>query len=494
MLPYCWQLTFLRCHEYCRPRARINVTKLCPCVSSTRRWIGHPQCLTEPCFDRYIPELVAPYTAMTVTLLDLLSTTLILHQTAPYLRVPDLLHLGAASKAFRILIHDTPQVFRYLDLSTVKDAGRPADSCSRHEECTDEEFFAARLNGIFWNRTVRRFLHDVQTLVLDGLSVPADLVRSLLQEEPFNIRILSIRQVKHLNQRKLIQLLRYLVRSSRSLDTPKIRGIYVFGSKGPVQEPRIDSHEHQDLYHPIPALAPSYRAPGVMSSLGAQIGAEWNQKSQQALISVLTRDGGAWAQSPGRMLSNAPDPEWAGTLQDCLGTISFDAILCRGPRHDQITSSDDEPALPPAIAAIALGPHGCQRCHTAPEGPAIFGKSPSSQFPLLAPPPLHSSSLKAAQQPSWLMASPLPRLFARCEECIRNRWCERCNKWWCEDCYTIIKSEARMHMPQNGQYTTLDGGNWGSSQDSIKVHLGLCIEDCLVGEMMVGAGSNGMWG
>jgi len=30
--------------------------------------------------------------------------------------------------------------------------------------------------------------------------------------------------------------------------------------------------------------------------------------------------------------------------------------------------------------------------------------------------------------------------------------------------------------------------------ESIKVHMGLCIENCLVGEMMSGAGSLGMGG
>jgi len=30
--------------------------------------------------------------------------------------------------------------------------------------------------------------------------------------------------------------------------------------------------------------------------------------------------------------------------------------------------------------------------------------------------------------------------------------------------------------------------------ESIKVHMGLCIENCLVGEMMSGAGSFGMLG
>lgn len=32
------------------------------------------------------------------------------------------------------------------------------------------------------------------------------------------------------------------------------------------------------------------------------------------------------------------------------------------------------------------------------------------------------------------------------------------------------------------------------SNETIKVHMGLCVEECFVEMMMAGAGSNGMWG
>ena len=57
-----------------------------------------------------------------VTLLQLLSNTLVLYQTVPYLPISSLLTLGATSKSFRTLIHDTPNVFRHLDLTQVKSA------------------------------------------------------------------------------------------------------------------------------------------------------------------------------------------------------------------------------------------------------------------------------------------------------------------------------------------------------------------------------------
>lgn len=55
-----------------------------------------------------------------LSLLQLLSHTLILHQTAPYIPVSSLFALGATSKDFRRLIHNTPNVWRHIDLTHVK--------------------------------------------------------------------------------------------------------------------------------------------------------------------------------------------------------------------------------------------------------------------------------------------------------------------------------------------------------------------------------------
>lgn len=57
-----------------------------------------------------------------ITLLQLLSNSLVLYQTTPYLPVASLLALGATSKSFKELIHHTPNVFRHLDLTKVKSA------------------------------------------------------------------------------------------------------------------------------------------------------------------------------------------------------------------------------------------------------------------------------------------------------------------------------------------------------------------------------------
>lgn len=62
---------------------------------------------------------ILPHEVQAVTLLQLLSNTLILHQTVPYLPICSTLALGATSQSFQQLIHHTSSVFRHLDLRNV---------------------------------------------------------------------------------------------------------------------------------------------------------------------------------------------------------------------------------------------------------------------------------------------------------------------------------------------------------------------------------------
>ena len=64
--------------------------------------------------------LVAQEGSGKLSLLEILSNPYILYNTVPYLPISGLLALGGSSKAFRDLVHHTPRVFRYLDLSGVK--------------------------------------------------------------------------------------------------------------------------------------------------------------------------------------------------------------------------------------------------------------------------------------------------------------------------------------------------------------------------------------
>lgn len=125
----------------------------------------------------------------------------------------------------------------------------------------------------------------------------------------------------------------------------------------------------------------------------------------------------------------------------------------------------------------------------------MFGATPSYTLPLLCPVPLHSTTMQALQSP----ATPSLHFYARCEDCLRGRWCERCNRWWCEACYNdpVSAVHLRTDMQQLELRDNLrnqvgeDAGKLGSA---VKVYSKLCVEHCLVSEMMSGAGSNGMWG
>jgi hypothetical protein len=59
---------------------------------------------------------------MPVTLLDLLSNTVILRQTAPYIPLQTLLSLSSANRSIRRIITSQPEPWRHLDLTGVKSA------------------------------------------------------------------------------------------------------------------------------------------------------------------------------------------------------------------------------------------------------------------------------------------------------------------------------------------------------------------------------------
>lgn len=452
--------------------------------------------------------MTSPGVALPVTLLELLSNTLILHQTCPYVPISGLLSLAATSKPFRSLVYDSPHLFRYLDLSPAKAAASipPLDTGGQiwrsqrmDEGLTEEEFCAGPLRGIFSFFRRRGVLSDVQTLILDGLSVPADLVHELICDENYNIRILSIREVKNLHERKLLQALKYAIRPSRPENTPKLKGLYYFGPSDRTSSGSGKSSDEGSL-----SLPPT----GVTSSAGAQLGMEWNHRSYQALSTSLAMDGDQWYQASGKMITKPFHPEWASILELCRGVIAFDAVLCRSLRHElkpvDRSSTNLEPStatgtasvpvnyVPPSVATFALGPTGCAQCHTSPEGPGFSGISQLEHLPLLAPPPRHSSTVKAAQSLVPNTCTP-PPFFARCGECLFNRRCERCNKWWCESCCNA-SAISTYTMMQKAEMLE-EGVDWSDGvKGNMKVHGGLCVERCLVEEEMAGAGAGGMWG
>lgn len=384
---------------------------------------------------------VQPIAPKRASLADVLSNSLILDHMAPYLSASSLLALASTSRQVRSSIVDTPYIFRHLDLTQCRGA-KPAstsatDSAEQvgsgeqgEDSAVEDEVHSAPLRGIFASLQRQSILQDVRTLVLDGLSVPADLLAEIILTDRFNVNVLSIRECRHLNERKLMQVLTHAVRPSRPKGTPRVKGIYHFT---PLQQSRaVIRSRYRDWW--------SSRC-GSQSSITPS---PENGSATSEVAESATQQQDAWYRSSGQLFKRSIEDGWAETIKQCEGIIAFDAVLCRGPRHDVDLSTpmpegqsasqpEGRPPLAPKLATVALGPRGCDGCHTSPEGPTFWGQSPGENLPLLTPPPLHSSSVVEAKRPV-LIPDEQPSLIARCTDCLTDRWCHRCNKWFCEDC------------------------------------------------------------
>ncbi|KAI1088414.1 hypothetical protein F5B19DRAFT_427455 [Rostrohypoxylon terebratum] len=425
-------------------------------------------------------------------LLNLLTNTLVLHQTIPYLPISSLLNLAATSPSFRdLLLRRTPGVFRHLDLTRVKTAQFEVDGGIDHggeiwrnvqvdENLTEDDFYSGPLRGIIQSIRRRDILHHVQTLVLDGLSVTAEFCNDILVDPTLRVRILSIRDVKNLNERKLMQSLRYACRSTRPDDTPRLKGLYVFGAR-----------DAPDL------IASSSVGQNGAVRGGANISIGWNHKSQHALKESFRTEGDDWYHKKGRIIGKHIADGWAETLLDCRETIRFDAVLCTGPRHQNspafgkvpVASGGTMPDVnsPWGVATFALG--GCASCGSSPEGFTVYGNSPAEELPLLAPVPLHSSTVKAATCPN---PNPNPnpndkpgtrrethKFIPRCLECIRERYCFSCDQWWCESCYQVPSrqelSVQHVHIADQTNNDLLDHELAALEPSIVKVRKGYCL-------------------
>ncbi|THZ00781.1 hypothetical protein D6C95_04245 [Aureobasidium pullulans] len=273
------------------------------------------------------------------TLVDLLNNTLIWRQTAPYLPPGSVLALSATARALRHTVCESPETFRHLNLTLVKSAATLVDSSPidsggiswraerMDESLTEDDFYSGPLRGIFSKLERQHLIFNVKTMILDGLSVPAELVRDIIVDDRFNVKILSIRKVTNMNQRGLQSVLRYVVRPSAS-SLPRLKGLYLFGHKDAAATP-----SSRDT-----SMSSGRISAGVMSSEGAQIGAEWNARSEVALSAALLGHDQPleeWWRTrgnvfgPNNTIKDTPASDWADILLACQGVIAFDAVLCR---------------------------------------------------------------------------------------------------------------------------------------------------------------------
>ena len=176
------------------------------------------------------------------TLLSLLSNTIILLHVSPYLPISSLLGLARTSKSFNTLIFSTTaSVFRHLDLSTAKgasvqpdllpmDRGGESWRAERMDEAlTEEEFYGGPLRGILSSLRRRGVLQGIQTLILDEVSAPADVLHEIICDDQYRVKILSLIGSRNLNEGKLIGSLKYAIRPTRPSNTPSLKGLYIFG-------------------------------------------------------------------------------------------------------------------------------------------------------------------------------------------------------------------------------------------------------------------------
>lgn len=375
--------------------------------------------------------------------------------------------LAATSKAYKSLIYDTLQVFQHADLSGTGVLTRIASDFAWLNHQQIDEIYVQRFSTIFSILENRHVLQDVRTLILDELYVPNTVIELLLCDERYKIHLLSIRGI---NKPRPLDIIRIIRKSLHRKRMPSIRAIYLFGQPSRTQkvlnlEDVMIGPESITATMGAQLSAGNHVADSLDNFRKPQVQDPYSDTPYGALgFSYVLRD--IWLKSG-----------WPEILEACAGLIAFDAVLCR---HDQKISPD----CGPDIATVRL--NGCKSCGTCPEGPAYPGISPANHLPLLSPPPLHSSKVEVAQRIDT-QGRPCPPLILRCRTCLKDRWCETCNAWWCESCYTIPKKRS----PSKGDSTQ----SWSSraKTEGMKVYNGLCVSKCLM-ELLNGIGEGGMWG
>lgn len=379
-------------------------------------------------------------------LLTLLHNSLILSRVAPNLPTASIIALASTSRSLRTLVYRYyPGVtFRYVDFGincNYIELSKPPTPwhcvCLRENEKDwrkigyHHEHQFSEINSInhcwvelitraFYRFGLKNVFSFVTTLILDGLVDVDEVLNKILFEDSYNIRILSIRGI-HTDSWTIAWIIRDLINPSL-----------------------MSSHQSRRklkaLYYFTPLEGQLCK---VFTGGSAERQPDPNSKNFAATASaplgIL-----AWTFHQDCLDERAQDKfneEWALLLIKCRRLIAFDAIVCyHGPRS----------TLPPRLANIALGPEGCQNCHSAPEEPFIFDYTPQHELPLLLPVPLYASTVKAAQS---LGPYENKKFYARCTACMKDRRCEMCNAWWCENCYKA---------------------------PGVKVHNGLCVQRCPV--------------
>jgi len=161
------------------------------------------------------------------SLIDVLNNSLILRHLSPYLDVDSRLKLAATSKSLQSLIYSTG-VFQYLQLSKLKLCWRAVFSSNDKSDEPVEQYGtddqpSHPLYCVFDHVRRKKVLQDVRTLILDGVAVPNRVISSILCDNEYIIRLLSLRGIRRPCIDHLASILCHLIRPERAEGTPKLK-------------------------------------------------------------------------------------------------------------------------------------------------------------------------------------------------------------------------------------------------------------------------------
>jgi hypothetical protein len=190
------------------------------------------------------PQSFEHSSELPITLLDLLSNSLIFDDVVPQLPLSSIFALSRTAKPYRSFVQQNPRFFRYVDLSRCRGAYIPPSltrvdsgghswrSQRMDEHLTEDDIYSGPLRGVLSKLSKIVPLNCVHVLILDGMaSVTSDLVSEILMDSKYDVWILSVIGCVNLNPRKLQQVLCYICRPSRSEGSPRLKGLYYFGTE-----------------------------------------------------------------------------------------------------------------------------------------------------------------------------------------------------------------------------------------------------------------------
>ena len=116
----------------------------------------------------------------------------------------------------------------------------------------------------------------------------------------FRVQILSVNGSKNLNKRKSQQVLRYAARPTRTEGTPRLNGVYKFGTR-----PHFSIEE---------ASTSSSRR--ITDSPGAQLSASLNRRSREAFQSSLNAEVSPWYRNSGKFFQERWNISYPEEIQE----------------------------------------------------------------------------------------------------------------------------------------------------------------------------------